>query len=707
MTQKPPMTLDSICLQKGMVYLTEIQDTDNLAMASTVQSLLMGYGYMLTPPAFISLRYASQERILEFHNNVMSFLKHATGGKHNYTPLYGDFPISVMEKEDAHVMMDAVHYYSQMGSFDDFASTLVKPVAFENIKYTKLTIAVEIDVDKIFTDLVSVNTSLLPQDVDVIKWFIESGRQLILPDYIPFKENLCTLAALGIESLPIKTPTDVLRIAVHMSGGDISLPAVPSKEKKAARSPWLYTTGSKMVANPERELFKFRNFKRPERRYLLSLLEQTHCDPKEMVLKDQRWIRLGEILHPGEYSKQYPKAAAAFHAIRNTKVTSWYGKLANYKTQINALNYLLLILSERPGEFARRLDWLIRKMTTSLKDVTMVLDRFKLVSESVSNKVLYELFGHFSRRDKAVTNRTVMIKGARKKTKLPDLPAMASGTVNTILNGIVETLVAKYSKLEPLGKVWIDSELYKIPLPTNMRTVDFSLKPTIRGQRVPIGDADSKVIRAFFHWHDRDGSLDPDLSVTFVGLGKTEVLSYSRTRVGMSVHSGDIIGRRGHNAEYVDIHIGDAKNMGFKYAVVDVRNYRGGSLREMDGMFGLMGREVPEANDTWKPDTVANCHATDSSASNTMLSIIDLETMEYIYLGIDSAGTTYASGDTDSILDVIKQYSEDPKVSVAHLLNWHTKARGELVLDKEDADTIFEYNDFAQSYEKVGALMGV
>lgn len=138
--------------------------------------------------------------------------------------------------------------------------------------------------ERIFTDLVSINTSLTPSDLNIVKWFVETNQKLVFPDVIPFKENLCTLAGMGIEGLPVKTTTDVLRIAVHLSGGDISLPKVPDAEIRLNR--WSYFKSE----NPEREKFKFKSFSRKERKYLLGLLEKTNCDPKEMALKSGRWI---------------------------------------------------------------------------------------------------------------------------------------------------------------------------------------------------------------------------------------------------------------------------------------------------------------------------------------------------------------------------------------------------------------------------------
>jgi hypothetical protein len=181
---------------------------------------------------------------------------------------------------------------------------------------------------------------------------------LVFPKVIPFKENLCTvlgelfLSGREKEFTCKLSVTDVLRIAVSMSGGDISLPKVP--EKLIKYNSW----SSHKVENIQREDFKFKKFTRKERRFLLELLEQTNCDASEAVLKSQRWVRLGEMLHPGEYSTKYPKAYTMFNTIRNEKVSSWYGKVD--KSFKESFDSGLKKLSERPGEFVRKLDWLIR-----------------------------------------------------------------------------------------------------------------------------------------------------------------------------------------------------------------------------------------------------------------------------------------------------------------------------------------------------------
>jgi len=685
-------TRNIISLQKGLVCPPN-DGMDNRIAVATVQSHLMQWGYMLDEDSFFALSKSDLSFIQKFNDEVITHLKNVMGGRHNYQPLYKNFPQEVMVMSDFELYMNAIMHYWSNGQWEPSTHTYEKEIKFEKIKYNLIKYGTSERFSQIFTDLVSLNTSLTPQDLEIVKWFVTSGETLIFPNTIPFKENLCTLAAMGIEGLPVKTPTDVLRIAVHLSGGDISLPKVPKKGVKLNK--WSSVENS-------RDKFKFKKFSRKERKYILGLLENTNCDPKEMVLKDQRWIRLGEILHPGEYKKQFPKSFDSFNKIRNEKVKSWFS-LVNEGFE-KGLENGLRVLSQRPGEFARRIDWLVR---TYPKDIELTMKYFGDAVKGTSNKVLFEVYTHFENRIEEQTSRSIMIKGSRKRTELPLLPAIPKDIVETIHSKLFETLRDKFSIMDSLGNCWIDEELKKIPLPTNMRSMNFSTKPIIRGQRVPLDNPDAKVIRPFVHWMDKHGSEDLDLSVTFVGDKISEVLSFSNLRVGKSVHSGDVRHRQGPCAEYIDIDIEDAINHGFKYVVIDVRNFNGRSLSSVETSFGIMEREYPESNKTWLPETISNCQSLESESTNTLIAIIDLETKEYIMLDIDSDGFVTARGDIKNTLKVIQQYSELPKVSVYDLILLHVEGRGKQVTLDENVDTHFKYEDFCYSYETTGKLMGV
>lgn len=690
-----------VCFNKGFICLPSSSE-DNRSYAMTVQAELMKFGFMLDHDAMVMLGNADKADIVDFYNEVVNYLLDITGGRHNYVPFYKGFPVEVMGLSQYDMWLDQITNYITNGKWEP--KPWMKPFekAFESVKYKMITAGDESKFLSIFTDLCCVNQSLTPSDLKVIKWFVESKQTLIFPPVIPFKENLCTLAAMGLD-VPVKTPTDVLRIAVHMSGGDISLPAVPRKTIKS-RTGFGYRRQVVSVNNPEREKFKFKKFSRSDRRLILGLLEKTHCDPREMVLKDQRWIRLGEILHPGEYEKQFPKAYQAFKAIRNDKVMSWYGEVnLAFSTSFSAgLNKL----SERPGEFLRKLDLLIRNAEKHPQMLQMIFNTFSKVASKSSNKVLFEVFTHFEERNKPVTGRSIFIKGARKKTQLPDLPALEQSTIDAVQEVIFSAVKEKFSNLESLGDCWIDPELKKIPLPTNMRSMSESLVPIIRGQRIPIGNV-KKTLRVFMHFPNKPRTgITIDLSCMVSGKNRVERVDWTRLKLSdLILHSGDSYGRMGNVAEYIDLDVKKLKNSEFDWILVQLNNFNNSPQLVNGSIFGFCEVEFPHANQLWQPDTIISSMKV-KVPSKVNLMLIDLKNLDYIMLDEDGEKSGFNNISASDIKKVIENYGELPKYSVYDLLQWHVEARGRMV-PKESAETHFLFDDFSTSYVETLKFMGV
>lgn len=701
------MTRNVIAFQKGLIVVPTNSGADNRNMAMITQAELMKFGYMLDEAGLEQLGYADKADIVNFHNEVIDYLLDMTGGKREYKPIYEGFPTQVMSMSEYELWYNQLYGYWTGGSFTSNAWTEARKVAFEYVKYRIIQGGTEEQFKNIFKSLVSAGTSLTPADLKVVDWFVSFYPQLEFPDSIPFKENLCTVLGivyaencdLNTIKLPKLTTTDVLRIAVHMSGGDISLPAVPAKTIPARRGYYASTL------NPDRENFKFKKFTRSERRFLLGLLEKSNLDVREMKLKDQRWVRLGEILHPGEFKTQFPRTARAFHKIRNEKVVSWYGEVEKaFKTSFDAG---IEKLSERPGEFLRNLDRLLR--TTGTEKNQLILDTFAKIGKKSSNKVLFEVFTHFENRNTATSGRSIMVKGARKRTKLPELAALPQSKIDAVQSTIFSILKSKFAELPELGDCWVDEELKKIPLPTNMRSLNDSLVPVIRGQRIPVGDG-KKVVRPFIHWYDPDGRLDIDLHGFLFGQDKIVTFGFNGVHSNsIGCYSGDVRHRRGACAEYVDININKALDAGFQYFLMVAHNFNGGKLSDIqDCVAGVMEREHPEANPRWVPSTIQNSMKLSSAARLALLAAYDLNTREFIPLDLDFGNLeTYVyNSQSKGLWNEISKYLELPKLSVYDLLTWHVEARGRLV-SKETAETHFLADDFMSSYIKTMEFMGV
>lgn len=676
------MNSNTIAFRKRIIVPSDDYQ-DNRIMVSTVNAELMNFGYILSEEAFDALSKSDAAYIKDWANDIIKHLKSMMADGNDWKPLHSGFPETVMNATMVEIYMQAIiHYWTDGTWMPD--EELVKEYKYEYTEFKPIKLGDEVDFMKIFTSLVSINQSITPIDMKIVEWFADNYEREILikymPETIPFKENLTVLASKRLP-VPIKTPSDVLRIAHYMSHGFTDLFIPPLKIK-------LGWEGWKL--NPERMSRKFKTFSYPERRHLLSLLEGC-AYVKEMVRNYGQWIRLGEKLHPGEFRNRYPKAFAAYTKLRRTKVRSWYSEVnrAFEMTFRDGINKV----AERPGEFGRRLDWMLRDKPRVIQE--MVLKKFEEVGVRISNKVLFELMQHF--KDRIIQRpRSVFVKGARIRTPLSTLAALPQKLVEDIEDIIWAIFFKKFESMEPLGAVWIDEDLKNIPAPTNMRTVSDQLVVTVRGQRIPF-TVEKKFIRLYTHWTN---GTDIDLSCEFgmKNSSKTAVCAFHDLG-GISgiYHSGDVIpSTAGKWAEYIDI---DVEKCKFDYALLMVKSYRSIPFNKLNCIAGMMERDTTEKSANWYPKTVVNSMKLQSQATTTMAFLFDLTTMEWIPVDEDVIGIPVATG--SRINHVVKLVAEIPKVSVWHILKMHANARGHIVTDPLEADILFKFKDFKESYEAI------
>jgi len=702
-TENKNMTKNIIAFKKG--FVVKQAKTASYQEQMSIQAELMQFGFILNKEALESVS-------VSWFEEVLPFIKKSLGASKSYKPFYKNFPTQVMEMSDCELYMNAIIHYFSLGTWEPEYELIERGFKFENVKFKTIKLGNEQKFENIFTTLVSINQSLTEDDKSIVEWFVENRVNkvvnLVMPETIPFKETLCMLASYKL-NVPVKTTTDVLRIATYLSGGDISLPSVPKVtigEVKQNRKAWVFQNlkDSQVAA---REKFKFKKFSRAERKYILSLLEKTNLDLGEMKLKLGRWLRLGEIIHPGEYKAKFPKSFNAFKTLREDSASArTYYSLVDEAFK-NDYKQGVKMLSKRPGEFARKLDWMLRT-----HDSDFVLNVFNEVSDKVSTKVLWELYNHFLKRNSS-SPRTIMIKGkSSKMTQLETLSPMSNILINKIHNRILEGVKKNFSKLGDMGSVWIDDNLKKVPLPFAMRSVNSSVQTYIRGTRIPF-NKDAKVVRPYIHWFDEDGKEDLDLSAGFYdkNLKAVEHISYTNLRSSRlnSCHSGDIRFRQGACAEYVDVDINKCLNAGVRYLIVQVHNFQGRPMHTMkDCVFGLMEREFPESNSIFVPKTISNAMKLANESSSVNICIVDLKEKEYIWADLEcqSRGLSNieSTGEySDMVLHSL--ISSTDKLSVYDLLTLHAEARGTVVSDKEKADTKFEYEDMVTSYEKIATYM--
>jgi len=652
---------------------------------ATILKNLEAYGYTLSADAIGRLRTCSVAGAQGYFEAFVKAIRKLKGADKTFEPMYPNFPRQVMEASDAELYLNAILHY-----FGDWIGVRILPdyekadraPLFERTELTVLGAADWDDVHDVFANLMRSKTSISQADKDDLAWYGEEfAGNLRLPGEIPNKEVLAFVVKLfGLEALEgrLKTATDILRVAVALSDGDVSLA----------------------------EKTKFRSFKRGERRFLLRQLDQLRSPISDMARHRAMWVRLGERVHPGEFQKKFPNAAEAFGVIRSGKrIETDRSKVEEALAKGDVLTALTLLVA-KPGELARRLDHLLRicERTGSLNGP--IVQAFQNVAEQVSVPVLLQLMSHLEHRDEG-DMRVIFPKGNVAKVKalegkLPPVDAEAAGELLEICRNALVTQFAQSSPLEESAKVYIDPALDNYVVPFSQRSASKALRTIVRGSRLPL-DAD-KTLRFFIWWRDMDNgasdwdkTVDVDLSVVFFDSdwGYKYHVSYTSLRSAGVYHSGDITSAPRGACEFIDLDLKQVRKAGYRYALPSVLSYTRQPFIEMpECFFGWMAREQVQSGEIFEPKTVQQKLDLTAETKICIPCVFDLENMEMTWADIalrsESCFNNNVESNMPSLALMGKAMTALHKPSLGELFALHVKAKqAVLVGADEEPDVVF------------------
>lgn len=632
-------------------------------------------GYGASPDLINKLRTLNNDQLEDLYKDVIGNLKKVTGADKNWEPMYPNFPKQVMEMDEAELYINAlIHYFGKYFLGEVILPSYPKeerfPI-FEDVNLKILDIGTEQDIHEVFSNLMKSPTSISQEDVDNLNgYFHYYGQDVVIPERIPHKEILASVVnsfltnGISLEKLEpaIKTATDVLRIAVSLSDCDVSLATKPI----------------------------FKKFKRSQRRMLLSLLDKCKNIVEDMYKHKTEWIRLGEILHPGEYKNRFQNAYSAFSTIRNEKVKTFnsYVEEALKNGEYSAAAELL---KQRPGMFARRLDHMVRSADN--KTSSNIVKLFSTVADKISTPVLLQLRSHFLYRD-VDDPRLVYPKGSVAKTKVLDkqLSEIDPLIKEEIINICEYTLRNEYKKKEPLGKVYIDPSLVNYKVPFSQRSASKSLKTLVRGSRINL-DCNKNTAR-FFLWWEGSG-VDIDLSAAFYTYtwNKRSHVSYTNLKTKYSCHSGDITSAPNGACEFIDINIEKCLKDDIRYVVMFVHAYSNIPFINLKECFaGWMEREAPQSGEVFEAKTVQNKIDLASDSKNAIPLIIDLVDRQVIWADLVVSGFYFLNNiecTENTSRMIVESMLKDKRHNLYDLFEYHALSRGEIVDDPEEADIRF------------------
>ena len=676
------------------------------AGVDTALTTLRALGYRLSDPARAALIHPEQAWALV---NAVARLSSGSASA-EYRPFYPDFPVQVRTASEATLLVNAaLHYLGDVVGvriLPDYRPSPREPLPGDDGALTELGLATTQDLERIVADLIAQATPFSAQDRADLTALRDFGPKAA--PRVAVKENLAVLTVTFPDldfSASYRTVTDVLRLAVALAGGDVSL------------------------AEPCR----FPSFSRAQRRRLLGLLDavgqaqDSRDSAEEMARRCERWKRLARHLRPGDYARRFPRAAALLHQVASGEAEAGFTSRLEEALARRDVDGALRLLSARPGVFARRLNHLLRLCADEAARERVVAE-FARVAPEVSLPVLVRLWEYFSSPGPdALPWRVVTIKAATgaKTTLIPSTrrPGPADAAV---VHAVEEALRQR----KRLGRIAVDQGLYEgYTAPVGLRSASPGMRTAGRGTRLPLPEGET--IRFFLHWRDlpenpaeasgpagpaaaedRGTRVDLDLSAFFVSedFTRTEQIAYYNLRSTAAVHSGDLTSAPDGAAEFIDVTLAEALRQGWRYVVMTVHSFSHHRLSEVPECWaGAMARGAdPQSGEVFEASTVMQRLDLVSPTFNATPFVIDLAERRLIWwdlpVGVGEHQVANLDRSSNRVLAHLLDLLEGRRMPLAHLLGL---LADDVVEDPDEAQLVFgEGGILPWQTEQILALLG-
>lgn len=712
----------------GQVLVTPSTDEPSLrteAAALNAEAALEGFAF--APELLDALARMEKSEFLKFRNDLLTDLRALSGSLMNHSALYNRFPYDTPEAHAYLAKRIVSAFRNEMGRphnnfvllscghficddlFPDLSQFSACPLCqrqvrelsssdevlyeFKSVSAHKLLrLANHEAVTGAVHRLIARPSSLSKDERAFVNSAIAAGHRAEVPAEV-FRENLpLAFAASGedIEAIRhlVKGAGDILRLATWMSDadGDLSL--------------------------SENVRFKIT---KARRRKLLTLLESMDNLDEDILRHREKWKRLAYDIHVGraEVRRRYPRVAEVFDRIRRdpASIETFSRRSENLARNgwIVGADGLATHLSKRPGEFVRRVDFMLRSLDDDHHE-RILLNMLAHVAEDAALPALFALRKHLAARTSRSAARVFVPKGATNKMKITEdrrrpLPEHAVQRVSHIIDSeILERLAA----LPALGRVFVDPALREQVVPFNRRGDSSTTIPVTKGQRYPMGDA--PVIRLFVHWTGEDVDLstvvyDEDFNVLQnVYYGD---LSHNGWNV---IHSGDVTWAPEGASEFIDFDPAHIARKGGRYLMGHLISYRGGPFKGFPCFAGFMERDALKSGAKYEPEAVALKFDVKSGSTMHMPLIFDVVKREIIFADIASGGRSHANvvGKQTELQLAAKAVVDFPKVkpTLGDVAEMHARARGVVVDTRAEADVVFDWDSLSgidvMSVEEMG-----
>lgn len=601
-------------------------------MIGTVLSNLAYYGYVPSKQLAKQLIDSGDEVLTKWWTAIETELKFITGASKNMDKfvVYKNFPKEVLEKSHAEYWFSQILMYIGLPN-DLFTETeVVRDQMFEKIKLKVIHLAQKDSLQKIASELALQPSRWTVDQFNTIKYLVENETVDVDYAVIPFKENLAKLVAELVKSeninVTLKSATDVLRLAVALVGGDVTL----------------------------KTNTKFAKISRPTRRFLLKILNKTDME-EDFARRPEQWKRLLRALRPNDYGTKFANVCKAYNKLYNDQIQTFNSKVEDMLS--NEDKKVIALLSHRPGEFVRRLHHVsdifgkgvstaFGKVLPNLKTIQLLKMQKYLETINDRNYRIFPPKGNWTKAQIVANDR-----------KIKDPVRMS------ILKRIGDEIGERVSKT--VGSVKLDESTKMVKIQTS----DNELTNYGRGTVFPIPD-DVTFIRTASYWKCKTGYnswfdvgwnfFDKDWNPMgaccwnhpyFNGKNDNAFRYWGTSRKpsdASAVFSGDPTNSKeleGRACQMIDLYLDKLEEQGVRYAVWNILCFSRIKFKDAEEVYGAMQWGVdPQKGKLFEPSRCQLSFPVGGDTFTKYIAYVDVKKRNVVYMDANFKASTSSAG---------------------------------------------------------------
>lgn len=698
---------------------------NNELLAATALKNLENMGFTIGKRGYELLSTATSEDIQNWYYDTEEKLKEITGGNHRYKPFYPNFPEQVMNLSELDRFIDQISHYifgykpeevnkkENVRSLEPFKLKVLE--VFEESKEEEaMNLAEEIFKNTINTKMTldpatlrdAVNAYMSIDDNWMDKTSNMTNRNLISYLYVKaINEGFDT------HNMPKLVANDYIKIAKLYN---------LLKEYESSASSF------KNFSFDEVENEKIKSLPNKMRRFIAEGLNKVR-NLEEDVARDKSGFKaLFRGIHIGEYKKLNNVNEVARKLRAGEPLETFYSKMEKFLRESRAFEATNL-LEKRPGEFIKKFSRLYASIESiqdkKLADITML--NFKQCLEKVSKEArLEDIVSLSTYLDSRLREGRLPIHNVNGNLFLSDKDPYINLFRREDVKDFQEIIKAGIKEQvkdapEKYGRVYIEPDMYKMKLPSNIKDKSDTPHGYTKGSRLPIeGD---KNIRFFIWWTNTETrKVDIDLSANIYGHNGQAIplVDFNDNgksiaqicRIGFSesynsfgcTHSGDIINGGNINGngacEYIDVDFNKLKEKNAKYVQMYVNVYSGDTFHNLpNAEFGWQERKELDKSAQFNIKAVKSHSKCNGDYMGLTPIIIDVDNKEVIW--VDSpdyhARTASTQHNATPISILMEKYAVNDGISMGEYANLVAVANGSMIVDTpEEADTLFMVNEY-------------